>query len=527
MKSYLKYSFLLGFHVFVFGCDTGPVAYSDDVLFSDDTDLETTTKKRFDHVITQDTLILNPTGYTPLSAELKLETSQPVQIELEIVSPYDGEENLIHRFDETGTSFTLPVLGLYPSHNNALLIRLYDRANQFLGQETRWIDTPQLISGLPTISVIVNTGRQKPGMNLVSYTGHSNSSVARIPFMFDQYGHIRWYATMETHPTLNRLNYDVGVERLQNGHLYFGDINTRHIYELDMLGRVINDWPLPGYDFHHHVLELPSGNFLVTATKLELPTVEDHVIEIDRETGTIVTQWDLRESLDSRRRTWTGNPRDWFHANGLTYDEDQDAIIVSGRYQGVVKLTRTNEVVWILAPHRDWELSGNGTDLKRKLLQPVDSNGRPITDLRVVTGYSDHSEFAWAWLQHAPKLTPQGTLFVFDNGIGRTSSLAKFSRAVEYRIDDEAMTIQQVWEYGRERGRSTYAPAVSDVDFHPDENTVVFMPGTNQEYVHNGKTIEVDYTTRDVVYEAMITKGSYEYFIFHRIERIPIYPPNQ
>jgi len=107
---------------------------------------------------------------------------------------------------------------------------------------------------------------------------------------------------------------------------------------------------------------------------------------------------------------------DWFHGNGLAYDQENDAIIVSGRYQGTVKLTRNNELIWILAPHRGWKRAGDGTDLKTKLLQPLDANGDPITDLRVVSGYSDHSDFAWPWNQHSPKLTPQGTLFVFDNG---------------------------------------------------------------------------------------------------------------
>ncbi len=261
---------------------------------------------------------------------------------------------------------------------------------------------------------------------------------------------------------------------------------------MDMFGRVIHEWPLSGYSFHHHVLELPNGNFLATVTKNHLSTIQDHVIEIDRETGTVVKQWDLRASLDSQRRIRNSNSRDWFHGNGLAYDEKTDAIIASGNNQGVVKLTRNNEVLWILAPHRGWDLSGNGTDLKTKLLQPLDANGKPITDLRVVAGYRDHSEFSWTWAQHAPKLT----LLIFDNGSRRNyTGDIRFSRAVEYHIDEDAMTIQQVWEYGR----STYSHALSDVDYHIDENTVVFMPGSNDEYGNNGKTIEIDYITKEVV----------------------------
>ena len=517
MTSFLKYSLAAFAFSLLLGCDSGPVDPG-------------TTEKGLAHLITSESLILNPTGYTPLSAELKLQTTQAVQVELEIVSRNDDEENLVHRFEETGTSFTLPVLGLYASHSNTLRIRFYDSGNQLLGEETRPVDTPQLLQELPTIDVRVNTGRKKPGMNLVSYFGHTNNELPQIPFIFDQYGHIRWYANMDAHPVLGNLFYDAGVERLKNGNLYFGDGRSGRLVEMDMLGRVVNEWPLPGYSFHHNVLELPNGNLLATVNKHGLPTVEDHILEIDRESGVIVQVWDLRQSLDSRRRIWSSNSRDWFHANGLTYDEEKDAIIVSGRVQGTVKLSRNNELIWLLAPHRGWNRSGDGTDLKTKLLQPLDANGMPITDSRVLEGFSDHSEFSWAWYQHAPKLTPQGTLFLFDNGDNRHyQGQPVFSRAVEYRIDEEAMTIQQVWEYGRERGHTTYSSIVSDVDYHQDENTVVFMPGANYENGPNGKTIEVDYTSKDVVYEAVIRNdGSAMYGImFHRIERLPVYPHNQ
>jgi len=504
------------------------MVYSDTDESLDHPKTETIYEKSLRHVISRDTLILNPSGYTPLVAELQMETSQPVQVELEIESPNEEEENLIHRFEEVGTSFTLPVLGLYASHRNTLHIRFYDSGKQLLGGETRTIDTPELIKELPVINVRLNTVRKKPGMNLVSYQGHTNRNLPQIPFIFDQYGHIRWYANMDGHPVLRNLFYSISIERLKNGNLYFGDSRSSRLVEMDMLGRVINEWPLLGYYFRSTVLELPNGNLLATATKNGLPTIADHVLEVDRETGTIVQVWDLRQSLDSRRRIFSSSSRDWFHVNGLSYDEEKDAIIVSGRVQGTVKLTRDNELIWILAPHRGWKQSGNGADLKTKLLQPLDANGVPITDLRVIAGFSDHPDFSWAWGQHAPKWTSRGTLFLFDNGDRRHyHGRPVFSRAVQYHIDEEAMTIQQVWEYGRERGHETYSPYVSDVDYHQDENTVFFMPGGNYEYGVNGKTIEVDYTTKDVVYEATVRNDQFPEIMFHRIERLPIYPHNR
>ena len=46
---------------------------------------------------------------------------------------------------------------------------------------------------------------------------------------------------------------------------------------------------------------------------------------------------------------------------------------------------------------------------------------------------------------------------VFDNGDGRAfvqpdDPKEKYSRAVVYKIDQKKMTVQQVWEYGKNRG---------------------------------------------------------------------------
>jgi len=310
--------------------------------------------------------------------------------------------------------------------------------------------------------------------------------------------------------------------------LYFGDGNSGRIIEMDMLGRIVNAWPLPGYGFHHEVLEKPNGNFVVTVNKQGEPTVEDYLIEIDRASGVIVREWDLKQSLEYTRRAWPGfgdQNVDWFHANGVAYDPQDDAIIVSGRTQGVVKLTNDNTVVWILAPHRDWGTAGDGTDLATKLLQPLDATGQPITDPAVLDGAVNHADFEWAWYQHAPELMPDGTLLVFDNGDNRNyTGQSLYSRAVQYRIDANAMTVQQIWQYGKERGAETFSRIVSDVDYHAAEDNVVFMPGAVGTY---GKAIEVDRTTRAVLFEATITPPIAPFGItFHRVERLPLYPPD-
>jgi arylsulfate sulfotransferase len=254
-------------------------------------------------------------------------------------------------------------------------------------------------------------------------------------------------------------------------------------------------------------------------------------VEIDRASGALVNVWDLRASLDAQRRAWPTDLADldvdWFHANAVAYDAADDAIIVSGRTQGVVKLTATNDVVWILAPHRAWGTAGDGTDLVTRLLQPLDAAAQPITDPAVLDGAANHPDFEWAWYQHAPTLMPDGALLVFDNGDTRNyipnGSGQTYSRAVVYRIDEAARTVQQTWQYGKERGAATHSRIVSDVDVHAAEGTVVFMPGAVA--APRGKVVEVDLATRAVQFEATVTPPTASFGItFHRVERLPLYP---
>jgi arylsulfate sulfotransferase len=100
-----------------------------------------------------------------------------------------------------------------------------------------------------------------PGMTLVSYFGYKDNPSPESPFIFDAFGDIRWYLDFKTSAVLNKLFFDDGMERLQNGDLYFGDISSNAIYEMDLQGNIIDTWTLPGYQFHHNVQEKPNGNF--------------------------------------------------------------------------------------------------------------------------------------------------------------------------------------------------------------------------------------------------------------------------
>ncbi len=488
-------------------------------------------------VISNQFVSLNPSGFSPLSAIIELETIEEVRVSMRIKGRNGSVSDFVHDFASIGSELTLPVHGLYPDHLNLVDLTFYDRDGNDLGTERFEIPTEPLIGVMPEI-VIEESRRNEmaEGMTLVSYFGHNGATFPQRPFIFDSYGEIRWYLDFNASAELGALFYDNGVERLSNGNFYFGsgggafglsgDIDK--IYEVDLFGNIINTWDMPGYSFHHEVHEKPNGNFLVTVNKIAAATVEDFIIEIDRTTKEIINIWDLNLALQNSRTTWTDDAVDWFHANAVLYDERDDTIIVSGRTQGLVKLNSNSDVIWILAPHRDWGLSGNGVDLNTKLLQPIDSNGQLITDVQILEGTLNHPDFEWSWYQHAPLITPSGNVMIFDNGDNRNYvSSGPYSRAVEYRIDDTNKTIQQLWQYGKERGDETYSRIVSDVDFLENEDHVLFSPGAiiDQGAVF-GKSIEIDHNSRSVLFEATIIPpvAFFDIITLHRTERISLYP---
>ncbi|MEH0155180.1 aryl-sulfate sulfotransferase [Limibacter armeniacum] len=483
-------------------------------------------------------ITLNPSGYAPLTATAKVSTPVKGNISIRVVGQNGQDSDILHDFVGDSTTWDLDILGLYPAYDNTVEIVFSSGEGDERAVIPFTVTTGELPEGMPEIDVTtMELDEMAEGLTLVSYRAVRDPN---IPFMMDAFGDIRWYFDFTGQDSLGVLNYGNGVEVLQNGNLYFGDVASNAIYEVDRMGFIVDSWKLSGYGFHHQVLEKPNGDFLVLVNKdgsvhdNGKPTIEDVVIEIDRESKEIINEWDLKESLDEYRTALVNEldeeEVDWFHANAIVYDESDNTIIVSGRVQGLVKLTEDNEVVWILAPHRGWGQNKNGVDMTQYLLTPLDADGNEIMDAEVLDGAAQQDDFDWNWYQHAPLITPQGTIMIFDNGDNRNFMGREnpYSRAVEFMIDEENMTVQQLWEYGKERGEATFSRLVSDVDFLSESDNVLFVPGWGAVNAagEGGKVVEVDYTTKEVVYEVEIT-SSESAFAMHRAERLSLYPSEE
>ena len=285
---------------------------------------------------------------------------------------------------------------------------------------------------------------------------------------YDVNGDVRWYLT----------SYALWDNtRLKNGHMLISTerlINTPYymtgLYEIDLLGKIYNEYSIKG-GYHHDYFELPSGNLLVASDDFgnKNGTVEDYVVELDRKTGKIVKTFDLKNILnmnDGKSENWI--EYDWFHNNSVWYDAKTDSITLSGRHQdAVINISyKTGKLNWIIGDSTSWS-----KEYQKYFFKPIGDN------------------FEWQWSQHAAMITPEGYVFIFDNGNNKSkikenyvSADKSYSRGVMYEIDTKNMTIKQVYEYGKERGSKFYSPYISDVDYID----------SNHYIVHSGGIVEVD-----------------------------------
>jgi len=191
----------------------------------------------------------------------------------------------------------------------------------------------------------------------------------------------------------------------------------------------------PATRAHHHFQELPDGEqaWLCWSDPTDidvegeiLPLTWDRICETNAGDGEVVfdfladwqAPWYTCEHMDEGG--FIPDSNEWIHANSLLYREADDAYIVMGRYtDSLTKIDRqTGEVLWNL--------------------------GGPFNDFAIADGTTlfTHAHMSHFW---------DGGLLVFDNSDHKGDEV---SGVVEYRVDEVAKTLEQVWEFRDPLGRN-------------------------------------------------------------------------
>lgn len=494
----------------------------------------------------------------PLTGMVQVTTNLPSKLEVRVVSE-DNEWNLSSR--GFAKKHELSFLGLdsgtyYPFEVDVV-------ATGLDGSVIRNVQpvagrTSSLPESFPPIEVTVSDpDEMEPGItlfNVLSWNGADMNRDYGLIVAVDEVGDVVWYYKADHMIT--------DVKMLSNGNILYmyGHMGAK---EIDVLGNVVHHWYPTGITdppedaiavatdrFHHDIIELPNGNFSTLSTevreyedypssdtdpsagKVSANVVGDVIVEFTR-SGEVVQEISLLDILDPYRIGYNslnplwdpwgykekyGNTKDWSHGNAIEFDETDNSYIVSLRHQdAVVKISRADgDVEWILGDRANWS-----SEFRSKILRTLGSVELP-------------------YHQHAPMLTENGTLLMFDNGNYKTvpfyesiSAEDNYSRAVEYRINESVGTVEQVWAYGGPHDQY-YSPFLGDADELPATGNVLVTDGgkaKNEEGIptdnipQGHKWSRVVEVTRDedprVVFEMVLDGERPDGWSVYRSERIP------
>jgi hypothetical protein len=265
----------------------------------------------------------------------------------------------------------------------------------------------------PAISVKVVSGTLSPGLLLLTPTSPSGQ---HGPMIVDETGEVVWFQPLPTGETAT--NFQVQTYRGEpvltwwQGKLITGYGSGQYVVmdrSYRQLARLSGG---PG-DTDLHEFQLTAAGTALSTNYQQTGTLLDCVIrEVDVASGRTVLEWrasdhvSVSESYQPRPKPGAG-PWDFFHANAVAVDSDNNLLISSRHLSTVLKVHRTTGAVI-------WRLGGKRGD------------------------FTVASEARFHW-QHDVRRCSDGTLSVFDNGEGATTD-EKQSRGLILQVDEAART---------------------------------------------------------------------------------------
>jgi arylsulfate sulfotransferase len=337
------------------------------------------------------------------------------------------------RYDSARKRFSFPVFGLYADYPNAVTLtatfsdgsshtqRLDIPTARYAGQAAEY--------GAPNI-LKARSANSAPGFDFVMIKNGMST-----PVVIDTDGNLRWVGSGIADSFASTFGGDAFV---------VGSYNSPDLYRLELNSAFttarLSD---PTFTNFHHGISFGKTGFLVELDVLDngVRKIESALAEVSA-SGRVLKQWDMGAIL--RRTMQAGGDSsasfvrddvDWFHMNSAIYSAADDSLLVSSRENFVVKLDyETGAIKWILGDRTKYWYAGFPS--LRALALNLTSGNAPIG-------------------QHSLSITADGTLLLFNNGLGSlnnppgTSPGASrlFSFPSRYAIDEQARTAREVWQF--------------------------------------------------------------------------------
>lgn len=394
---------------------------------------------------------LDPYLIAPLTALILYPTASPESVKV-TVKGKESAGDISFSF-APATEHVIPVYGLYAGQSNTVELELAS------GEKTSLTIVTEPAPNKVKVPTKMETTAAYFQDNLMFVSPTSPAMVAA----YDYRGDVRWYSPV---------NFAFDIKRVGNGRLLIGTqrllmspYHTTGVFEMGMIGKIYKEFRLPG-GYHHDQIEMEDGNLIILTQDLKRGTVEDMCVLVDRNTGEILKTWDYQKVLPTNAGgSGSQDKHDWFHNNAVWYDKKTHSLTLSGRHQdAIINLDyETGDLNWVIGDPEGWP-----EDFAKKyFFKPVGAG-----------------DFDWQYEQHACVVLPDGDVMSFDNGHWRAKSKEKyvaakdnFSRGVRYRINTDKMEIEQVWQYGKERGEEFFSTYICNVEYYAEGHYMVHSGG--------------------------------------------------
>ena len=464
-------------------------------------------------------VIQDPYKNSPLSAIIVYNTEEPELVSIEVKGKTELAD-IAFSFEKQGytTQHIIPVYGLYANTENTVILSSKKENGEVKRKEIK-IRTEPLLKELQNINLSVYQGdmsQYQPGLNF-SYGSEADKS---MKMAFDCNGDIRWYISTEG---LVLGNYNQGKSVFVSyGNYDYNDTGEVLITEMNFLGKIKNIYY--STNGNHHDIFVSDRNSLVVMGGHK-DSWEDLIYEIDRSNGQKIREIDYRKLLPRGKKPYfmysNQRPKDWSHMNSVV--EYQGDVIVSSNIQSTVMRNSWNgEIKWILADPRDLT-----TYWKQYILKPIGE------------------DFEYPYNQHAVEVLPDYDhnpdtvdILLFDNGSSRflvDGELQKniklgtavepklYSRLVHYRINEKDMTVEQIWQYGKERPE-IFAPTRGDANLLANGNILGNFNFEDGISPYRWAVYTEVNNNKEIIWEVYAsTNDSMTRYVDYRLERLSIY----
>lgn len=336
----------------------------------------------------------------------------------------------------SGTSHSLTLLGLKPDTTYTLRVV----ASSPDGEDTSsplTVTTGELPGELPRFEVVTPAEAGTWGSYSLMAMQAPGEGDPSGPIIVDDDGEIVWYS-WGYHGSSNV--YSGFTD--DDGAVLYMDCTRSGEYDSTLV-RIPLDRPDERETFdvghaHHALAQVPGTLAAVITAESRLVGEElvagDTIVELDEDgVGTVVwSAWDTMEVEQHAGWVSLGEDlRDWTHANGLYYIEDEDAYLVSLFWlETILKIDRASGQIL-------WRLGGTHSDFA---IAPDDVFGQI----------------------HSPHILADGRLAFFDNRWDEGSAIAVFS------LDEQARRATRDETWVLMEGRR--AAVVGEADALPDES---------------------------------------------------------